>query len=63
MPYPDLEPSPTFWRCPRCANETMFRASGTAAISCGRCQQVATAEELLEAHARSHPTAPAEPAH
>jgi uncharacterized protein (DUF983 family) len=55
MAYPDLPPSPTFWRCPKCGNETAFRASGTARIECVRCGQISTVEELLDAHARAHP--------
>jgi uncharacterized C2H2 Zn-finger protein len=51
MPYPDLPPSPTFWRCPSCGNETEFRASGTAHITCTRCGKIWTEQQLVEAHA------------
>jgi uncharacterized protein (DUF983 family) len=53
MAYPDLPPSPTFWRCPKCGNETLFRASGTTHIVCGQCGSVWTEDQLLEAHARA----------
>jgi Zn ribbon nucleic-acid-binding protein len=55
MAYPDLPASPTFWRCPKCGNETVFRASGTVHVECVRCGQVSTVQELLETHARAHP--------
>jgi hypothetical protein len=55
MAYPDLPPSPTFWRCPRCGNETSFRASGIGYIECTRCHQVSTEQQLLEALAINHP--------
>jgi uncharacterized protein (DUF983 family) len=54
MAYPDLPPGPTFWRCPNCGNETLFRASGTRHIECGRCGQVWTLQQLKDAHARAH---------
>ena len=54
MAYPDLPPSPTFWRCTRCDNEKLFRADGIGRIECGRCGAVATEGELLAAHARAH---------
>ncbi|TME96914.1 MAG: hypothetical protein E6I52_20105 [Chloroflexi bacterium] len=53
MPYPDLPPSPTFWRCLACGNETEFRASGTDHIICTRCGKVWTEHQLVEAHAAS----------
>jgi uncharacterized protein (DUF983 family) len=52
--YPDLPPSPTFWRCPNCGNETLFRASGTVHVECGRCGCVSTVDELLSTHASAH---------
>ncbi len=55
MAYPDLTPGPTFWRCPDCGNETLFRASGVALIECGRCHTVCTEQQLVQAHARAHP--------
>jgi uncharacterized protein (DUF983 family) len=58
MAYPDLPASPSFWRCPECGNETLFRASGTARIECGRCRQVWTADQLVEA--RAHADSPRE---
>jgi hypothetical protein len=51
MPYPDLEPSPTFWRCVGCGNEALFRASGIGTIACGACGKVSSEKQLLEAHA------------
>jgi uncharacterized protein (DUF983 family) len=60
--YPDLVRSPTFWRCPKCANETLFLASGTAHVECVPCGHVSTVEKLLEAHAQAHPTPPPEAA-
>jgi len=54
MAYPDLPPGPTFWRCPDCGNETLFRAAGTAHIECVRCHQVWTVQQLKGAHAREH---------
>jgi len=59
VPYPDLPPSPTFWRCAACDNETEFRASGTARIQCIKCGKVWTDQQLVEAHAaaRSEPSA------
>jgi phage FluMu protein Com len=54
MAYPDLPPGPTFWRCPNCGNETLFRASGVAHIECGRCHQVWTVDQLKDAHAKAH---------
>jgi uncharacterized C2H2 Zn-finger protein len=55
MAYPDLPTGPTFWRCPDCGNETLFRASGIAHIECGRCHKVWTEQQLVEAHASAHP--------
>jgi hypothetical protein len=55
MPYPDLEPSPTFWRCPGCGNEGEFRASGIGNIACGACGRSSTADQLVDAHAQAHP--------
>jgi uncharacterized protein (DUF983 family) len=55
MAYPDLPLSPTFWRCPTCASETLFRANGTAHVECVPCGHVSTVENLLEAHASAHP--------
>jgi transcription initiation factor TFIIIB Brf1 subunit/transcription initiation factor TFIIB len=64
MAYPDLPPSPTFWRCPECGNENLFRASGIAHIECVRCGKVWTEQQLIEAHRRAHPeTAQAAAAH
>jgi phage FluMu protein Com len=65
MAYPELPPSPTFWRCPKCGNETLFRANGTAHIECVRCSRVSTVDELLSAHASAHPELATEaaPAH
>jgi ribosomal protein S27E len=53
--YPDLPPGPTFWRCPKCGNETLFRASGIAHIECARCGNFWTEQQLVEAHAKAHP--------
>jgi uncharacterized protein (DUF983 family) len=55
MAYPDLPPSPTFWRCPACGNESLFYACGIARITCGKCGKVWTEAQLLEAHAKAHP--------
>lgn len=60
MAYPDLPSSPTFWRCPKCANETLFLASGTAHVECVRCERVSTVDDLLSAHATAHPELAAE---
>ena len=57
MPYPDLPAAPTFWRCPNCGNEYLFRANGTGTIQCGSCGQISSAQQLLDAHARAHPEA------
>jgi uncharacterized Zn finger protein len=54
VPYPDLPPSPTFWRCPNCGNETRFRASGIGHIECTACGKVWTVQQLKEAHAAAH---------
>jgi hypothetical protein len=54
MPYPELEPSPTFWRCASCANEGEFRASGTGNIACAACGRSWTAEQLIQAHSQAH---------
>ncbi|MBV9544809.1 MAG: hypothetical protein JOY61_10560 [Chloroflexi bacterium] len=61
MAYPDLPPSPTFWKCPQCGNEVLFRASGIGSITCGECRRVSSQDELVVEHARAHPpeTAPA----
>jgi transcription elongation factor Elf1 len=61
MPYPDLPPQPTFWRCPTCGNEQLFRANGTGAIACGSCGQSWTVQQLLDAHAQAHPAPAQEP--
>jgi len=55
MAYPDLPPSPTFWRCPQCANEVEFRASGTGHVECAQCARVSTVDELVQTHASAHP--------
>jgi transcription elongation factor Elf1 len=52
MAYPDLPLSPTFWRCARCGNETLFRVNGIARIECGQCGALSTEAELLAAHAQ-----------
>ena len=57
MAYPDLPPRPTFWRCPKCGNEWLFNASGTAHIECGQCGAVSTAAQLVETHARAYASA------
>ena len=59
MAYPDLPASPTFWRCPKCGSEGLFRANGVEQIECGQCARVATEQQLLAAHAEVHPTPPA----
>jgi uncharacterized Zn ribbon protein len=51
MAYPDLPPSPTFWRCPNCGNDTVFRASGIGHIQCPRCSREWTEAQLQAAHA------------
>lgn len=56
MAYPDLPPSPTFWRCPNCGNETLFRGNGTAAIKCIGCGQTWTVQQLKDAHASAAAT-------
>jgi uncharacterized Zn finger protein (UPF0148 family) len=58
MPYPDLGPSPTFWRCPGCGSEALFRASGTGTIICGACGRAWSAQQLVEAHAQANPPLP-----
>jgi transcription elongation factor Elf1 len=55
MAYPDLPPSPTFYKCPHCGNEGLFRASGIGSITCGDCGKVSSQDELLAEHARAHP--------
>ena len=63
MAYPDLPPSPTFWRCAGCSNETLFRVNGIARIECVRCGAISTEAELLAVHARTQPESkPEEPA-
>ena len=57
MAYPDLPPGATFWRCPECGNESLFRASGIGRIECAQCTQMSTEQRLLQAHARAHPEA------
>jgi hypothetical protein len=52
MAYPDLPSSPTFWRCPGCGNEILFRAAGTGHIECGHCHQVWTVQQLKDAHTK-----------
>jgi uncharacterized protein (DUF983 family) len=59
MAYPDLPQGPTFWRCPECGNENLFRANGIGHIECGQCHKLWTEQQLLEAHARAHPQAKA----
>ena len=59
MAYPDLPPSPTFWRCPKCGNETLFYANGIGAITCGKCGLTSSQDELLKTHAQAHPEAQA----
>ena len=54
MAYPDLPPTPSFWRCPACGNESLFQASGTGHIQCGRCGQASTDQQLVEAHRQAH---------
>jgi len=54
MAYPDLPPGLTFWRCPNCGNETLFRAAGLGHIECGQCHQVLTVQQLKGVHARAH---------
>jgi uncharacterized Zn ribbon protein len=51
MAYPDLPPSPTFWRCPNCGNEASFRAIGSGHIQCPTCTREWTAAQLKAAHA------------
>lgn len=64
MAYPDLPAGQTFWRCPECGNEGLFRASGIGQIECARCGKVWSEQQLLEAHARNHPElAGSPPAH
>jgi hypothetical protein len=60
MPYPDLEPSPTFWRCASCGNEALFRASGIGSIACGTCGKVSSEQQLLETHAQQGVVQPAQ---
>lgn len=55
MAYPDLPPSPTFWRCPACGNEITFHASGIGHIACARCGKVSTEQELIDSHRANHP--------
>jgi hypothetical protein len=57
LAYPDLPPSPTFWRCPHCGQEATFRANGVSAIACGTCKKESTAEQLVEAHKKAHASA------
>jgi hypothetical protein len=59
MAYPDLPPSPTFWRCSNCGNEGLFRASGIGSITCGECGTISTQDQLMTEHARAHPGEPA----
>jgi len=59
MAYPDLPPSPTFWRCPNCGNETTFAASGVGNVQCADCDRVSTVEQLKQAHTAAHPAPPA----
>jgi hypothetical protein len=54
MPYADLPPSPTFWRCPACGYEAEFHASGTGSIECGKCHALSAMQQLLAAHAQAH---------
>ncbi len=58
MPYPDLPPSDTFWRCPNCNNEQNFAASGIGHIRCLKCNQESTAEALKQAHTKAAPSPP-----
>jgi len=51
--YPDLPPSPTFWRCPDCGNAQQFRASGIGHIECSKCGKVWTVQQLKDAHAQA----------
>ena len=53
MAYPDLPPSPTFWRCPHCGNEHEFRASGIGHIHCPRCNHEWTEAQLKEEHKKT----------
>jgi ribosomal protein S27E len=55
MAYPDLPPSPTFWRCPACGNEALFQASGMGHIECGSCGNIWSEQQLVGAHAGAHP--------
>jgi hypothetical protein len=59
MPYPDLPPNPTFWRCPQCGNESRFRASGIGHVECTACGGESTVERLKETHAKATTAAPA----
>jgi hypothetical protein len=54
MAYPDLPPSPTFWRCPHCGSESTFHASGVGHVECGACHQLSTVDQLKAAHAEAH---------
>jgi len=63
MPYPDLPPSPTFWRCPACGEERQFRASGVGQVVCSACQQSSSVEQLKAAHAHVHPATAANADH
>jgi uncharacterized protein (DUF983 family) len=58
MPYPDLPPNATFWRCPNCGNEQRFRASGTSHVECTQCGQLWTVEQLKAAHSSAQPSSP-----
>ena len=60
MPYPDLPPSPSFWRCPACGHEDTFRASGVGQVVCIACHTSSTVEQLKAAHAQAHPGAAAD---
>jgi hypothetical protein len=58
MPYPDLPPNETFWRCPACGEERQFRASGIGHVVCSACSQSWSVEQLKKAHAEAHATTP-----
>jgi hypothetical protein len=63
MAYPDLPQNPTFWRCPKCGNESLFRASGIGHIECTTCHTISAEPELLAEHARAHPSSETAAAH